>query len=144
MLTGYIGNVAQSNNPSPDVLGVFEQSEKVVLVERHSSTPLPPFQLGPLSGESWIDGCPGWTPQFAAKEVLSDSDVQLVPYPQSRDVRCFITGITGAWSSTRNNATEQPFAEIYEGAGKELRLRVSPRGDARDRVGAYASCIQLK
>jgi hypothetical protein len=144
LLTGYIGNVAQSNTPSPDLLRVFEQSGKVTLAARHSSTPLPPFQLGPLTGESWINGCPGWTPQFVAKDILSESDVQLVPYPQSRTVRCFITGITGAWSSTRNNATVQPFAEIYDGAAKDVRLRVSPAGDSRDRVGAYASCISIK
>src|SRR6478736_934918 len=60
----------------------------------------------------------------------------LVPFPQSRDVRCFITDITGAWSSIRNSATEQPFAEIYVGPASDLPLRVSPAGDPRDRVGA--------
>jgi hypothetical protein len=143
VLTGYIGNVAQSNTPRPDSLRVFEQAGKVTLAARHSNTP-GALKLGPLTGESWVQGCSGWTPQFAAKDILSESDVQLVPYPQSREVRCFITGITGAWSSTRNNATEQPFAEIYEGPGKDVRLRVSPAGDARDRVGAYASCVLIK
>jgi hypothetical protein len=141
VLTGYIGNVAQSNDPTPDFLRVFDQSGKAVLAQNHSQTPLPPFQLGPLTGESWSNGSAGWTPTFAVTDVLSTSDVQLVAYPQSRDVRCFITGITGAWSSTRNSATIQPFAEIYVGPGKDIRLRVSPASDARDRVGAYASCI---
>lgn len=141
VLTGYIGNVAQSNDRVPDFLRAFDQGGNAVLTQSHSNTPLPPNQLGPLTGESWSNGSAGWTPTFAAKDVLSTSDVQLVAYPQSRDVRCFITGITGAWSSTRNQATVQPFAEIFEGSGKDKRLRVAPDSDARDRVGAYASCI---
>jgi hypothetical protein len=143
VLSGYIGNVAQGND-LPDFLRVSEQGGKVLLEQRHGKAPLPPFQLGPLTGESWTNGCNGWTPKFAAKDVLSTSDMQLVPYPQSRDVRCYITGISGAWSSTRNNANEQPFAEIYVGPAKDMRLRVSPAGDARDRVGAYASCIVIR
>ena len=80
---------------------------------------------------------------YAAREVYSDSDVELVPFPQSRDAVCFLTGISGAWSSTRAGGAEQPYAEIYLGPGDELRLRVGP-WDSTDRVGAYASCIKVR
>jgi hypothetical protein len=95
-----------------------------------------------LTGESWTNGCNGWTPVYAAKDVFTMNDVQLVPASQSSNVRCYITGITGGWSSTRNNATVQPFAEIYKGTGNDLRLRVQPN-EGGDRVGAWASCISL-
>jgi hypothetical protein len=144
VLSGLIGNVAQVNGDAPDFMKVSEQQGKVLLTQRHNGKPPGPIKLGPLTGESWTDGCNAWTPVYAAKEVFSNSDVQLVPYPQSSNVRCYITGITGAWSSTRNNATIQPFAEIYSGQAKEVRLRVSPVQGAGDSVGAYASCIQLK
>ena len=71
------------------------------------------------------------------------SDVQLLDPTQTKNARCFITGVTGAWSSTQNNGTTQPFAEIYLGASNEARLRVSPASGGQ-RVGAYASCIKLK
>jgi len=122
---------------------VFESSGKVRLTQVHGLKPPTPFKPGPLKGESWTNGCVSWTPNYLAKDVHTTSDVQLLTPAQTRNARCFITGVTGAWSSTRNNATVQPFAEIYYGASNEARLRVSPTsGD--DRVGAYASCIQLK
>jgi hypothetical protein len=87
--------------------------------------------------------CVSWTANYLAKDVHTTSDVQLLDPAQTKNARCFITGVTGAWSSTRNNATIQPFAEIYFGPSSETRLRVSPTS-GNDRVGAYASCIQLK
>jgi hypothetical protein len=69
--------------------------------------------------------------------------VQLLDPAQTKNARCFITGVTGGWSSTRNNATIQPFAQIYFGASNEARLHVSPTSGG-DQVGAYASCIKLK
>ncbi len=147
VLSGYIGNIAQTNagatNDLPDTLRVFESSGKVHLIQLHSLKPPSPLKLGPLKGESWTNGCVSWTANYLAKDVHTTSDVQLLDPAQTKNARCFITGVTGAWSSTRNNATVQPFAEIYFGASQEARLRVSP-GSGADRVGAYASCIQLK
>jgi hypothetical protein len=147
VLSGYIGNIAQTNTGAlqdqPDTLRVFESSGKVDLIQLHSLKPPSPIKLGPLKGESWTDGCVSWTANYLAKDVHTTSDVQLLDPVQTKNGRCFITGVTGAWSSTRNNATIQPFAEIYFGASNETRLHVSPTSGG-DRVGAYASCIQLK
>ena len=149
VLSGTIGNIAQTNTnnvtgaETPDALRVFEATNMVNLIQFHSLKPPPPIKIGPLRGESWTNGCGAWTPNYLAKDIHSTSDVQLLDPVQTKNARCFITGVTGAWSSTRNNATIQPFAEIYLGAGQEARLRVSP-ANAVDQVGAYASCIQLK
>lgn len=143
VLSGFIGNVAQANFDRPDTLRVFESGGKIVLAQNHGSSPPSPLMLGPLTGESWTNGCNAWTPIYDAKDVLSTSDVQLVPPAQANNVRCYITGITGAWSSTRNSGTVQPFAEIYKGPAGDMRLRVSPTGE-NDRVGAFASCIRIK
>jgi hypothetical protein len=126
-----------------DTLRVLEVLGKVKLEQTHHLNPPPPLKLGPLKGESFTNGCNGWTPTFAAKDVFTDNDVELVPAAQAGDVRCYITGIAGAWSSTRDNGKVQPFAEIYKGGGGEARLRVSPT-DGNDRVGAFASCIKVK
>ncbi len=67
-------------------------------------------------------------------------------YPQSKNARCFISGLSGAWSSTRSGGALQPYAQIYVGPAGDLRMRVSPSdlGMPVDRVGANASCIQIK
>ena len=143
VLSGFIGNVAQSNvERRPDTLQVGESGGKIMLSQNHNTTPKSPLVRGPLTGESWTNGCNGWTPTYDAKEVLSTSDVQLVAPAQAKNTRCYITGVTGAWSSTRNNGTVQPFAEIYKGPAGDVRLRVSPPGE-NDRVAALASCIRL-
>ena len=146
VLSGYLGNIAQANigaaQDQPDTLRVLS-AEKVELIQLHSLKPPSPFKLGPLKGESWTNGCVSYTADCLAKDIHTTSDVQLLDPAQTKNGRCFITGVTGAWSSTRNNATIQPYAEIYLGANNEARLHVSPiSGD--DRVGAYASCIKLK
>jgi len=147
VLSGYIGNIAQSNTGAlqdqPDTLRVFESSGKADLIQLHSLKPPSPIKLGPLKGESWTDGCLSWTANYLAKDVHTTSDVQLLDPAQTKNARCFITGVTGAWSSTRNNATAQPYAQIYFGASNEARLHVSPTSGG-DRVGAFASCIQIK
>ena len=147
VLSGYIGNVAQTNfgeaRDESDTLRVFKSLGKLDLFQTHSLNPPSPLNLGPLKGETWINGCTSWSAVYLAQDIFTTSDVQLLDPAQTRNARCFITGVTGAWSSTRDNATVQPFAEIYFGASQEARLRVSPSSGA-DRVGAYASCIQLK
>jgi len=143
VLSGFIGNVAQASFDRPDTLKVFENQGKIQLMQSHAANPPSPLKPGPLTGESWTNGCNAWTPVFEAKDVLSTSDVQLVSPAQANNVRCYITGINGAWSSTRNNGAVQPFAEIYKGPTNDIRLRIFPPGE-NDRVGAYASCIRLK
>jgi hypothetical protein len=146
VLSGLVGNVAQSNIEQ-DKLQVTENGAGVTLMQSHRehdplSHQLGP-KLGPLRGESWTNGCRAWKPNYLAANVFSTSDVQLVSPAQSDTARCFITGIAGAWSSTRNDGATQPFAEIYKGPTNDLRLRVSPDTQA-DRTGAFASCIQVK
>ena len=145
VLSGLIGNVAQSVNARPpDFLRVMDDGGGgVILTQQHSLTPPAPLKLGPLTGEAWIDGCNAWTAAYAVKDVFTNSDTQLVAFPQAKDVRCFITGVSGEWSTTRSNAAVQPFAEIYTGPGKDTRLRVSPV-NSELRVGAWASCVKLK
>ena len=128
---------------TPDFLRVSETGGNVALAYAHTASPPSPLKPGPLTGEAWIDGCSGWTADYIVKDLFTTADIQLVPAAQSANVRCFITGVTGAWSSTRNGGTIQPYAAIYIGSGKDTRLRVSPSSEA-DRVGAYASCIRLK
>jgi len=143
VLSGFIGNVAQANKTRIlDTLRVWEDAGRVRLDHNHSGAPATQYPAGLLVGESWTNGCNAWTPVYAAKDVFTMSEVQLVPAAQSSNVRCYITGISGAWSSTRNNATVQPFAEIFKGSGNDIRLRVRPN-EGGDRVGAYASCIRL-
>lgn len=141
VLSGIAGNVAQSDAEPVDWLRLVERDGRVYLTTRHSDRPHPRAQLGPLRGESWTSVCGGWTPELVARDVLSTSDVRLVASPLSRDARCYLTGIRGAWSSTSDAA---PFAEIYEGAEQDLRLRVFPSDGMPDRVGAYASCFRLR
>jgi len=146
VLSGFIGNIAQTAaTDAPDMLRVAEAVGlgKVQLSQRHTLTPTSPLALGPLTGESWTNGCASYTAQYLVTDAQTTTDVQLVDAATSKNARCFITGVTGGWSSTRNNATLQPFAEIYLGPGGETRLRVSPT-DGPDRVTAYASCIKLK
>ena len=144
VISGFIGNVAQTTvDRRMDSVRVLEALGKVKLEQFHHLNPTPPLKLGPLTGESFTNGCNGWTPIYEAKDVFSDGDVQLVPAAQANNVRCYLTGIAGAWSSTRNDGKVQPFAEIYKGGGGEIRLRVSP-ADGNDRVGAFASCIRVK
>lgn len=143
-LTGLIGNIAQASNTDfSDVLGVFDPAGQANLYQRHWLTPPAPILTGYLKGEAWVNSCTGWTPEYPVRDVFTDSDIQLVAFPDTKNVRCFISGVTGAWSSTRSNATVQPFAEIYTGAANDLRLRVAP-GTGSDRVGAYASCLRLQ
>jgi hypothetical protein len=148
VLTGFIGNVAQANASPADFLQVYPSGANAILAQTHTKGPPAPLTLGPLSGESWSYGCTAWSPVYTTipQVVYSQSDVVLVASPQAKTSVCFITGLTGAWSSTRSAGTVQPTAEIYVGAAHELRLRVSPSnaGSPADRVGAYASCIQLK
>ena len=145
-LTGFIGNVAQAafgRDQMPDTLRIVpEVVGSVVLFQRHTDSLPSPLAIGPLTGEAWINGCERWTPTYLASHVYSLTDVELVPAGRSREAFCFITGITGAWSTTGSGGA-QPFAEIYNGTAGEIRLRVSPSGGP-DGVGAYASCIKFR
>jgi hypothetical protein len=105
VLSGTIGNIAQANNnaagaETPDTLRVLEAANMVHFIQFHSLKPQPPLKIGPLRGESWTNGCGAWTPNYLAQDVHSTSDVQLLDPVQTKNARCFITGVTGAWSST--------------------------------------------
>jgi hypothetical protein len=148
VLSGLIGNVAQSiTGPDqlPDRLGVLRDplSSRIQLTQKHSPAPPWPFSLGPLAGESWQNGCDSWSASYVVRDVFSNSDVRLVADPVSRDVVCFLTGVAGAWSSSRAGGSEQPYAELYRGVENDIRLRVRPN-DGDDQVGAYASCIRYR
>jgi hypothetical protein len=140
VLTGFVGNVAQA---ADDSLRLVAQGGQVQLTQRRGEPPRPAEQLGPASGEAWTSVCAGWTPELLAQDVLSTADVQLVPFPQSRAARCYITGIRGVWSRAGGDGG-QPRAEIYRGAEQDLRLRVAPSGERPDGVGAYATCFRLR
>ncbi|WP_394844640.1 hypothetical protein LZC95_47245 [Pendulispora brunnea] len=145
ILSGFIGNVAQTNiatTVKPDFLRVYESGTNALLAQEHVK-PSAPLIQGPLTGEAYSTKCNAWSPVYLAKDIYTTSDTQLLSAANAKNGRCYISGITGAWSSTRSNGTVQPYAEIYVGPGKDVRLRVAPT-DGSDRVGAYASCVKLK
>ena len=145
VLSGMIGNVAQQNGQIPDHVRVTEEAGRFFLEQHHRTAPppLPPLRLGPLTAEAFTYGCDRWKPSFVARDIYTESDIQLVPSGSSRYARCFLTGLSGAWSSTRRGGTEVPRAEIYTTSSGEIRLRVSPARDASDHVGAWASCLKI-
>lgn len=143
-LTGFIGNVAHVfEGRESDMLHVWENAGRVNLDHRHRLNPTTNYPAAPLTGESWTFGSPAWLPTYLAKDVLSMNDVELVAAANAAKARCHITGIVGAWSSTRKQGTQQPFAEILKASSGEIRLRVWPT-EGSDRVWAYASCVALK
>ena len=83
-------------------------------------------------------------PTFVVKDVYTESDVQLVASGSSRYVRCFLTGLSGAWSTSRRGGFDVPRADIYTTNSGEIRLRVSPASsEPADHVGAWASCLKI-
>jgi hypothetical protein len=146
-LSGLIGNVAQANHGEggreADFLRVHESNAKVSLFYEHTKGPPSPLKAGPLIGQSWTNGCNNYTADYVVRDKFTSSETQLVDAAQAKNVRCFVSGVTGAWSSTSNNGNSQPFAEIFVGSGKDIRLRVSPTSGAKE-AAAYASCFKLK
>lgn len=144
-LTGLIGYVAQNTTNRFDVLRV-QSSSTTFLSETHVN-PVPPLLAGPMQAESIAGRCSNWAPPYVptARNVYSQDDVLLVASPASKTVRCFITGISGNWSRTQDGGTDEPYAQIYKNLAGDYRLRVSPNTLAplQNRVGAYASCVQL-
>jgi len=141
ILSGFIGNVAQANTERrPDYLRLLDNSPDELLAQAHGKGTLP---LGPLMGEAYASGCNAWAPDYYVKNAYTTSDIQLATAADAKNVRCFVSGVTGAWSSTQSGGSIQPYAEIYVGSGKDLRMRVAPSAGS-DRVGAYGSCVRLK
>ena len=141
ILSGFIGNVAQANGDVGDFLKVYTAAGSSRIAQVHLPPP-GPLTAGPLTGEALTVQIPGRTPQYAATNVTvpyGSTSVRLVDYPQSLDVYCFITGISGAWSN-REISAPQPYAEITYANGKELWLQVFP-SDGPNRVNAWASCL---
>lgn len=144
-LTGYIGNVSQliAGTPGPaDFMRVFENGANRVLAQTHQLRTMPPNQNGPLKGETWRAACTGWTPTFLLKDFYVSGDVQLLAQTPAKKAACFISGISGAWSSTRSSGTIQPYAKIYDDpVSKSIKMKVWP-DSGTDKVGAYATCIK--
>jgi hypothetical protein len=86
----------------------------------------------------------GWPPSLVVRDVFTASDVQLLPANNTKAQRCFISGLSGAWSTDSLGGTMQPSAKIYVGPNKDIRMLVSPgSSDPKFIVGAYASCMAL-
>ena len=147
-LTGLIGNVAQTVTPRADFLRVFSGSNTVV-TQTHALVTSGPLKSGFLQGESYTATCPSWPLTYLARNVLSTNDVVILANPAPKVARCFISGISGSWSSSRVNGSQhsEPYAAIYRDTNGAYHLKVGPDDlgspPAADRVGAYASCIQL-
>ena len=145
VLTGFIGNVAQRREAvhgGDDFLRVYLANGTNVLAQQHSDPPYP-LKRGPLKGEAMAYTCDGWSPTYLVRDAHTTSDIELVPPGAAANARCFITGISGAWSSTRDEGRVQPFAQIYSSAGA-LRMRVQPGERAPDSVTAWASFLELR
>jgi hypothetical protein len=152
VLTGLIGNVSQMRSTTSDYdyarLGSFNNFMRI----QHSHTatpntgPVPSLVAGPLQSEAYraTMAAPNVQPTYLVQNQLVTGDSLLVAYPASLKARCFITGVAGAWSSSRSNNTVQPYAKIKTGTGGELRMEVLGILNDYDKVYAYASCVKLK
>jgi hypothetical protein len=142
-LSGFIGDIAQTNGVRVDSIKI-STTTSTFLSQTHG-TPGSPLTVGAMEFESFPGHCTNWTPTYLARNVYVTNDALLVASPAALKARCFITGLTGAWSSTRSNGNQQPSAEIHRNAAGDYRMHVFPTdaGLPADRVGAYASCIQL-
>jgi hypothetical protein len=121
---------------------------KFALTQFHTLAQPLGLQVGAFLGTMFGFGAPtdpnGWAPNFVVRDVFTTSDVQLLPANNTRARRCFITGLSGAWSSDSQTGTVQPSVKVYVGAGDDIRMVVKP-GDAdpKYRLGAFASCVGL-
>jgi hypothetical protein len=155
-LTGLIGNVSQMRSSTTDydyariVLVPGVGGPRTRIWHQHTLTPnggqTPPLVLGPLKIEALkvAFSSPNVQVTYLVQNLLVSGDSVLVPYPQSKKARCFITGVAGAWSSSRSANMVQPYAKIKVGTGGELRMEVLGALNDTDKVFAYASCVKLK
>ncbi len=152
-MTGFIGNIAQTNGtvttPRADFFRVLAGASNTSLSQSHAQLTGALYN-GYMRGEAFAPTCTGWTPTYLSKNVYSTNDVLLLANPGASIVRCFITGLTGAWSSSRVNGIlhAEPYAKVYVDPNTgNYRLAVFPNDQElplpSDRVGAYGSCIQL-
>jgi hypothetical protein len=142
ILNGLIGNVAQAGADHPDLSAVQLLNGISTLNHRHSDPPSP-LKIGPLRLEASSFSCQGYSPTYIVRDVYSTSDALVLAASQATKARCFISGITGAWSSTRDDGSTQPYAEIYSAGNGDIRMRVAPT-TGNDNVGAYASCVRAQ
>lgn len=160
--SAFIGNVAQvaflATSPAtpdrtfyPDFANVVLGVQSLQIYKASPSYPRAPgipFFLGGSAAGAQVFGCGAgqgaWTPSFAVKDVSTvygQASVSLVDATRANSVRCFVTGITGAWSASLTSV--QPYVAIEPGPAGDIRLFTSPyTGDAA--VGATASCINLR
>ncbi|WP_257385968.1 hypothetical protein [Tahibacter caeni] len=142
-ISGLIGNVSQANGDGYDHVRLSESAGRFFLGQRHTTTPPPPLVPGAMTAEAWGYGCNAWKPDFIVKDAYTTTDTLLVPAASAKNARCFLTGISGAWSTTRSGGAVVPRAEIYTTPGKDIRLRALPASPDADHVGAWASCIRI-
>jgi hypothetical protein len=142
ILTGIIGNVAQVGGQKPDFSAIQLLNGTSTLKHQHS-VPLYPLKVGPFQLEASSFTCQGYSPSYIVRDVYSSSDAVVLAAAQASKARCFISGISGAWSSTRDDGATQPYAEIYSASNGDIRMRVAP-STGSDNVGAYASCVRVQ
>jgi hypothetical protein len=145
ILSGFIGNVATDRSSALRVNDIASP-DSTVLSQVHIVSP---SVAQWFTGEAWNNSCASWAPSahYAAQNVLSNNDVQLVASSVAPHAICYLTGIGGNWADSRPDGMggmNQPYAKIYQGAGGDLRLQVWPPS-ASDRGGvfAYASCLNI-
>jgi hypothetical protein len=145
ILSGFIGNVATDRSSVLQVKDITSPSS-TVLSQVHVVSP---SVAQWFTGEAWNDTCGNWAPSthYAAQNVFSNNDAQLVTSSVAPHVICYITGIGGDWANSRPDGmggTNQPYAKIYQGSNGDLRLQVWPPSlTDNDGVYAYASCLNI-
>ena len=145
ILSGFIGNVATERSSILRVNDITSPSS-TVLSQVHLVSP---SVAQWFTGEAWNNTCASWAPSahYAAQNVLSNNDVQLVTSSVAPHVICYLTSIGGDWANSRPDGmggTNQPYAKIYQGAGGDLRLQVwPPSASDRNGVFASASCLNI-
>ncbi len=142
ILTGFIGNVAQVGGQKPDFSALQLLNGTSFLKHQHSVPPYP-LKVGPFQLEASSFTCQGYSPSYIVRDVYSTSDALVLPAAQASKARCFVSGISGAWSSTRDDGATQPYAELYSASNGDIRMRVAPSAGS-DSVGAYASCVRVQ
>jgi hypothetical protein len=144
ILSGFIGNVTTTRTSS---LQIFDTSTATKLTQTHIVA-APPAKLW-FTGEAWTNTCSSWAPStyYAAQNIQSNDDVQLVTAAVAPHVICYLTGIGGNWATSRPDGSggmDQPYATIYQGLAGETRLKVwPPVATDADGITAYASCLNI-
>jgi len=140
ILSGFVGNVAQASvGDLPDYLRILPDGGGHSLA--HFSLQTPDY----FTGLAYTSQTPGWAPVYTVLNEtvpIGSSSVELVPYPQSLNVYCYISGISGAWS-VRDPEEPQPSVKIGFTVGKSIYMQVYP-SSGPNRVNAFATCLRRR